>query len=86
MRSGWRAVLYAESRDEVYRDRGLRIPKLAGGDGDTRWDDDVPNHRGALVVKMAAAHDGKTVKEFLIELTEAEVQELEQKGILPKGK
>lgn len=35
---------------------------------------------------MAAAHEGKTVKEFLIELTEQRIQELEKKGILPKGK
>ena len=27
----WRAVQYVESHDEVYRDRGLRIPKLAVG-------------------------------------------------------
>ncbi len=37
-------------------------------------------------VKMAAAHEGKTVKEFLIELAEARLAELERKGILPKGK
>ncbi|MEP6933742.1 MAG: hypothetical protein ABI988_07375 [Nitrospirota bacterium] len=37
-------------------------------------------------VKMAAAHEGKTVKEFLIELTQARIEELERKGILPKGK
>ncbi|MGD9728510.1 MAG: hypothetical protein AB7R40_16085 [Nitrospiraceae bacterium] len=37
-------------------------------------------------VKMAAAHEGKTVKDFLIELAEAKIQELERKGILPKGK
>jgi len=37
-------------------------------------------------VKMAAAHEGKTVKDFLIELAEARTQELERKGILPKGK
>ena len=37
-------------------------------------------------VKMAAAHEGKTVKEFLTELAEARIQELERKGILPKGK
>jgi hypothetical protein len=36
-------------------------------------------------VKMAAAHEGKTVKDFLIELAEARLQELERKGILPKG-
>ncbi len=37
-------------------------------------------------VKMAAAHEGKTVKDFLIALAEAKIQELERKGILPKGK
>ncbi len=37
-------------------------------------------------VKMAAAHKGKTVKEFLMELTDGMIQELERKGILPRGK
>lgn len=37
-------------------------------------------------VKMAAAHEGKSVKDFLIELAEAKIQELERKGILPKTK
>jgi hypothetical protein len=37
-------------------------------------------------VKVAAAHEGKTVKEFLTELAEARIQDLERKGILPKGK
>ncbi len=37
-------------------------------------------------VKMAAAHEGKTVKEFLIELAERRLEELERKGILPKGR
>jgi len=37
-------------------------------------------------VKMAAAHEGKTVKHFLVELAEKRVEELERKGILPKGK
>ena len=35
---------------------------------------------------MAAAHEGKTVKDFLIELAEGRLQELERKGILPKTK
>jgi len=35
---------------------------------------------------MTAAHEGKTVKDFLIELAEAGVQEWERKGILPKAK
>ena len=37
-------------------------------------------------VKMAAAHEGRSVKDFLIELAETKIQELERKGILPKGK
>lgn len=37
-------------------------------------------------VKMAAAHEGKSVKDFLVELAEERLQELERKGILPKGK
>ncbi len=37
-------------------------------------------------VKMAAAHEGKTVKQFLMELAERRLEELERKGILPKGK
>ncbi len=46
---------------------------------------DIP--RGLMRrVKMAAAHEGKTVKEFLTELAEARIQELEKRGILPKGK
>jgi 1,4-alpha-glucan branching enzyme len=32
----WRAVQYVESHDEVYRDRGLRVPSLAVGGGNTR--------------------------------------------------
>lgn len=35
---------------------------------------------------MAAAHEGKSVKDFLIELAEARIQELERRGILPKAK
>jgi len=37
-------------------------------------------------VKMAAAYEGKTVKDFLVELAEARLQELERRGILPKSK
>ncbi len=37
-------------------------------------------------VKMAAAHEGKSVKEFLLNLVQARLDELEKKGILPKGK
>ena len=46
---------------------------------------DIP--RGLMQrVKMAAAYEGKTVKQFLIDLAKAKLQELERKGILPKGK
>lgn len=31
-------------------------------------------------------HEGKTVKEFLIELVEGRIEELVKKGILPKSK
>lgn len=37
-------------------------------------------------VKVAAAHKAKTVKEFLMELAEGKIQELERKGILPREK
>lgn len=37
-------------------------------------------------VKIAAAVEGKTVKQLLFELAEAHLKELERKGMLPKGK
>jgi len=37
-------------------------------------------------VKMAAAHEGKTVKELFVELAKARIEDLERKGILPRGK
>lgn len=37
-------------------------------------------------VKMAAAYEGKTVKDFLMELARARIEELERRGILPKSK
>jgi len=46
---------------------------------------DVPRelmHR----VKVAAAIQKKTVKQLLFDLAETHLQELERKGILPKGK
>jgi len=46
---------------------------------------DVPRdlmHR----IKVAAAIQKKTVKQLLFDLAEAHLQELERKGILPKGK
>lgn len=36
-------------------------------------------------VKMVPAHEGKTVKSFLVKLAEEKVRELQWKGILPKG-
>ncbi len=36
--------------------------------------------------KIVAAVEGTSVKQLLIELLRAHVQELERKGILPKGK
>jgi hypothetical protein len=46
---------------------------------------DVPRelmHR----MKVAAAVQRKSVKQLLFDLAEAHLQELERKGILPKGK
>jgi hypothetical protein len=37
-------------------------------------------------VKVAAAYKRKTVKDFLMELAEGKIQELERKGILPREK
>ena len=37
-------------------------------------------------LKMAAAAEQKTVKELVLELIERKIQELEKKGLLPKGK
>lgn len=37
-------------------------------------------------MKVAAAVQEKTVKQLLFDLAEAHLQELERKGILPKGK
>lgn len=46
---------------------------------------DIP--RGLMQrVKMAAAYEGKTVKQFLMDLARARLAEMEKKGILPKGK
>ena len=46
---------------------------------------DVPRdlmHR----VKVAAAIQKKTVKQLLFDLAEAHLQELERKGVVPRGK
>ncbi len=37
-------------------------------------------------LKMAAAAEEKTVKVLVLELVEGKIQELEKKGLLPKGK
>ena len=37
-------------------------------------------------MKMAAAAEHRTVKGFLLALVEERIQELERKGLLPKGK
>jgi len=37
-------------------------------------------------LKMAAAAEHRTVKGFLLALIEERIQELEKKGMLPKGK
>jgi len=35
---------------------------------------------------MASAYEGKTVKQWLMDLARARLAEMEKKGILPKGK
>jgi len=35
---------------------------------------------------MVADYEQKTVKRFLMELIEGKIQEMEKKGILPKGR
>jgi hypothetical protein len=46
---------------------------------------DIP--REMLVkMKMAAALERRTLKGFLLALAEERIQELEKKGLLPKGK
>jgi len=37
-------------------------------------------------LKMAAAAEHRTVKDLVLELIEGKIQELEKKGLLPKGK
>jgi len=37
-------------------------------------------------VKMAAAYEGKTVKQWLMDLARVRLGEMEKRGILPKGK
>jgi len=35
---------------------------------------------------MAAAYEGKTVKQWLMDLARARLAEMEKRGLLPKGK
>jgi hypothetical protein len=37
-------------------------------------------------VKIAAAIEGKTIKALLLEALEEKIQDMEKKGLLPKGK
>ena len=37
-------------------------------------------------LKMAAAAEQRTVKDLVLELIEGKIQNLEKKGLLPKGK
>jgi hypothetical protein len=37
-------------------------------------------------VRMAAAYEGKTVKQWLMDLARGPLAEMEKRGILPKGK
>jgi hypothetical protein len=37
-------------------------------------------------LKMAAAAERKSVRELVLDLIEGKIQDLERKGILPKGK
>ncbi len=57
----------------------------------------TPDHKGTLNIrgipketiyrlKMAAAAEHRTVKGFLLALIKERIQELERKGLLPKGK
>ncbi|HQU29007.1 MAG: hypothetical protein KC584_08015 [Nitrospira sp.] len=46
---------------------------------------DIP--RGLMQrVKMAAAYEGKTVKQWLMDVSRERLAEMEKKGILPKGR
>lgn len=59
-----------------------RPPAEDKGDWNFR---DIP--RGLMQrVKMAAAYEGKTVKQWLMDLARTRLAEMEKRGILPKGK
>jgi 1,4-alpha-glucan branching enzyme len=53
-RDAWRAIQYVESHDEVYRDRGARIPSLAVGGGNTRVWHATSRSRVATALIMTA--------------------------------
>jgi 1,4-alpha-glucan branching enzyme len=53
-RDAWRAIQYVESHDEVYRDRGPRIPSLAVGGGNTRTWHATSRSRVATALIMTA--------------------------------
>ncbi len=46
---------------------------------------DIPRHTMQRM-KIAAAVEGKSLKQLLLDLSEAYLKELEKKGLLPKGK
>ena len=59
--------------------------KIHGKDGGSWVFRDIPRdlmHR----IKVAAAVERKSVKQLLIDLSRAHLEELEKKGLLPKGK
>jgi 1,4-alpha-glucan branching enzyme len=53
-RDAWRAVQCVESHDEVYRGRGLRMPSLAVGGGDTRTWHATSRSRVAMALILTA--------------------------------
>lgn len=46
---------------------------------------DIPRNT-PFRLKMATAAEQRTVKDLVLELIEAKIQELEKRGLLPKGK
>ena len=46
---------------------------------------DIPKEQ-LYKLKMAAAAEHRTVKGFILNLIETRIEELEKKGLLPKGK
>ena len=65
-----------------------KLPRMARPPAEDRgaWNfREIP--RGLMQrVKMAAAYEGKTVKQWLVDLARGRLAEMEKKGILPKGK